>query len=561
MVSKSISATEESFKIRESVLRASELKSEGIVGANYEGPIVHQSQYSKRFEEQYTKRAGGTFVGDLGQGRFNTGKFKEILSDPEVRAVGFGLGAAAIEQGAARGYARIKPRITTRVSRVSPEISVQDPIVVTEGGFEKTFTTQTGRGEVYTKFKGPVGRVQQKVYSKFPKTPKYESKGFKFVGESTTASKPIKVGDKGITEFGSVSESSVKIYPSEGKPIDTFGQSVQRGAVGKESSFQYGLQRTKAGKIETADLIFGSAKKTDIKLTSGEAFDIKSATFQLKGNRPTGSFGASEGLAFKPKPATDDVADFFISGKPSGPKTKLDLFKSFGDIGISSSVKKGATQIKPTIKTYSPKQISSSSLSKSGDYLSPVPEYQKGVYDIQTSEIVRFPSTGNNIKQSFGTGNNIKQSFGTGKLLTDINIGKSKGTTQVTTPIIAQADLSKSLRKPASKEIYKSLPREDYKTSQEGIGIIKSGYDGFIPSQIGFPSGKPIGFPPLPFFPSGGLGSTTKTKKGKKTPKGYKPSLFAAFTGLKGKSTKGGIISGLGIRPLRDIIPKGRKKK
>jgi hypothetical protein len=62
------------------------------------------------------------------------------------------------------------------------------------------------------------------------------------------------------------------------------------------------------------------------------------------------------------------------------------------------------------------------------------------------------------------------------------------------------------------------------------------------------------------FTPFGGVGSGKRRKKIRvKQPRKYTPTGFAAIFNIKGKSTKGGIKSGLGIRPLTPV--KKKKKK
>jgi len=84
--------------------------------------------------------------------------------------------------------------------------------------------------------------------------------------------------------------------------------------------------------------------------------------------------------------------------------------------------------------------------------------------------------------------------------------------------------------------------------------------DPFIPS----PTPPPIdlfGFPPL-FKPSGGVGgSGFKTRSYYKQPKQYTPTAYAAFLGIKGKKTKSGEKSGLGLRPIQNTKPKKRKMR
>lgn len=78
--------------------------------------------------------------------------------------------------------------------------------------------------------------------------------------------------------------------------------------------------------------------------------------------------------------------------------------------------------------------------------------------------------------------------------------------------------------------------------------------------KLTFPIGTPQGF-----FPSGG-GFSLKTKgRRSKQPKKVVSTAFAAGFGLTGKITKGGITSGLGIRPLKakkkTVKKKTRRKK
>jgi len=66
-------------------------------------------------------------------------------------------------------------------------------------------------------------------------------------------------------------------------------------------------------------------------------------------------------------------------------------------------------------------------------------------------------------------------------------------------------------------------------------------------------------FPPLP---GGGLGRRRKIKKRKgKQPKRYTPSLTAVVLGIRGKPSKIGELTGLGIRPLPSLSVKKKRKK
>lgn len=77
--------------------------------------------------------------------------------------------------------------------------------------------------------------------------------------------------------------------------------------------------------------------------------------------------------------------------------------------------------------------------------------------------------------------------------------------------------------------------------------------------SIGIPPSPPSR-PPMRFTRDIGIPTPKKFYKGAKQPKEYKPSIYAIGFGIKGKPSKAGIITGLGIRPI-PVTTKTKKKK
>lgn len=152
------------------------------------------------------------------------------------------------------------------------------------------------------------------------------------------------------------------------------------------------------------------------------------------------------------------------------------------------------------------------------------------------------------------------------KLSADLNINSVSATGFTPASSVSNDTVSLSIPTSdiisSSKTITSSVSKVDTRTKTEAVtkttGISPS------TSTASFSSPKSFSFPvpfasafPFPLAKKRSVPSLKPSKFSFGTKTSYKPTVFATFTNLKGKSSIAGIKTGLGLRP----IPVGKKKK
>jgi len=487
------------------------------------GPDTPSQQTQDIYKEELKTTKAETGASGFGYG------VKSFVADPTSRAMVVGIGTGAVRYGVARGYQALKPRITYQRTYLKDIQVTGEPYVV------ETPKTQTGQadlvssGRTVSQIKGPIGRVQERVYTRFPQARERYGQPVNVAGRvEYTYSKPTATGQYGgevIVETPTTKPTKGQVagqYKVEkltlegGKPFYT-GRSSSIGGTKFQEGKSLSLQSSEA----TPRTIIKSQQPgggVRIYQTTGKGVSFDVTQPKTPSKFTSEGFAISRYKPYKIEQPTVGEGSGAQTFKGSGRKSQLPIYEIKST--LESGIKVEPPKIKPSPKVSSVRPAPTTT--QKSDF-----QTSTSSFTIETKSRTRGPQ----LKQGIITSQNLSPQ------VSQMAIGgKSR---------LGQRDMT------ISKQAQIQLPREATQTD-ERIFLIPSYGGGGASYTYTTPKLPPFFFPPLPpMLPSGGGGSRKQRGKRRKQPRAYTPSGYSLVTGLTGKPTRGGIVSGLGPRPLK----------